>query len=100
MQTTTITCDRCKKSATTKEEKDALSVLEVAVGVYDTHRYGGESSFTIRDKTHHAEWCKECHEALGLFFHRPENPQHAELPTLEQIIRDIVSDEVRNTQAP
>ncbi len=91
MQTTIITCDRCKESAETKEQKDEQQIMRVAVGIW-TQRYSSNDAFSAADSTHAAEWCKSCREKMGLFYHRAENPAHATLPTLEDLIREIATE--------
>lgn len=94
MHITTITCDRCKKVATTKEEKDAQEIMRVGVGVLETYRHSGQDSFRVQDCTHTAEWCRACRDELKLNFHRKDE-KTSELPaapTLEDIIREIAYD--------
>lgn len=93
MQTNISTCDHCKNSATTKEEKDKQNILRVAVGVWEP-RYSSYSvdKFTPKNALHCVEWCKTCREIHGLFYQREDAPAHATLPTIEDLIREIAAE--------
>jgi hypothetical protein len=88
MKTTTHTCDRCKKSGTAQE----LELYYVGIDVAMRYSTGDRSKRS-------AEWCGNCLIATGLATSYDitrngepfllENP-----PTLEEMIRQIVREEV------
>lgn len=90
MRTVILKCDRCGATA----ENDTTFLKHVAVGV--NWRYG----FQAADRKLEAEWCHECLIKTGL--RRPQNEAEEKIappapPTLEDIVRDIVRDEIANT---
>ena len=90
MRTVTLKCDRC--GATAENDKNFLK--QVAVGV--NWGYG----FQAADRKLEAEWCRECLIKAGL--HSPQNEADEKIaplvpPTLEDLVRDIVRDEMANT---
>jgi len=90
MRTVTLKCDRC--GATAENDKNFLK--HVAVGV--NWGYG----FQAADRKLEAEWCRECLIKAGL--HSPQNEADEKIaplvpPTLEDLVRDIVRDEMANT---
>ncbi len=93
MQTHISTCDRCNCAATTKEEKEKQNILTVAVGVWHESYSGfSQSNFSPKDAMHKVEWCKDCREAMGLFYRRPDQPVSVTYPTLEDLIREIATE--------
>jgi hypothetical protein len=93
MQTNISTCDRCKTAATTKEEKEKQDILTVAIGVWN-QRYTSysQSNFEPKDAMHKVEWCKDCREAMGLFYHHPDKPVPSPNPSIEDLIREIATE--------
>ena len=87
VRTVIFKCDRC--GATAEDDKNFLK--RVAVGV--NWGYG----FQAADRKLEAEWCRECLIKAGL--HSPQNEADEKIappvpPTLEDLIRDIVREEI------
>lgn len=97
MRTNIITCDRCKCSATTEDEKKSQDIKSVAVAVYtESHSSYSHVSFRAQDSAHVVEWCKECRDAMGLYYHHPDKPPVAPYPTIEDLIREIATDAAKD----
>lgn len=89
VRTVILKCDRC--GATAENDKNFLK--QVAVGV--NWGYG----FQAAGRKLEADWCRECLIKTGL--HRPQNEADEKIappapPTLEDLIRDIVREELAN----
>lgn len=87
VRTVIFKCDRC--GATAQDDKHFLR--HVAVGV--NWGYG----FQAADRKLEAEWCRECLIKTGL--HSPQNEADEKIappvpPTLEDLVRDIVREEI------
>ena len=90
VRTVILKCDRC--GATAENDKDFLK--HVAVGV----NWGGYG-FQAADRKLEADWCRECLIKTGLC--RPQNEADEKIappapPTLEDLVRDIVREELAN----
>lgn len=84
--TTTFTCDCCGKQAV-DQQKFLTEVCVQIRSAYDTHSW---DQARIRS----AFWCKECLLKNGISWpHKYENPPVVP-PTLEEVIRKIVRDEI------
>lgn len=88
-------CDRCGKSATTKSERDEFDLKKVAIGVYNVYGSSGDT-FRATDATHIVEYCTNCRTDLGLYFKPKDETAKIPAPTLEDLLREIISEEVRN----
>ena len=92
-------CDRCKKTAETKEEKEALALTDISVGRKPTYSsYGGNTVYPA-NKEWSAEWCLTCCKEVGVARILPPQPRHtdtmsAPAPSLEDMIREIVREQV------
>ncbi len=88
-QTTTYTCDRCGKWEVDKSD----FLVPVAVRVGSSWAKDGWTNAIIPTQM----WCKECIAAMGIL-HPGTMGMNAPLlsvaPTLEEVIREIVRDEV------
>ena len=84
------TCDRCERSGSPEEIQLRGVFLRVGTNLHD---YGGAQV----SHTHHSEWCDNCVRELGLWPPAKGSPPPIEPPpTLEQIIRAMVLDFVRD----
>jgi NifB/MoaA-like Fe-S oxidoreductase len=93
-------CDQCgKESGDTPEEREALNLADVAVGV-TKYKYSGYSGgrYTLQDDLKRVKaMCKECRAKLGLIDVPKELPPNAPAyPTLEELIREMVREEIAN----
>ena len=81
----TYHCDRCQKTVPGKE------LFELNLNYKSVEKCGVPSYFAniIKDVT----WCKDClaYFQVGV----PKDPEKT-LPTLEDFLRDMISDEVQN----
>jgi len=87
MRTTTFKCDRCGAEST---GDDTIGLEKVVVGSGRFYDYSqrGES-----------EWCKKCRIETGVEKPDKNTPEIAPidpLPTLEEMIREIVREEIQN----
>ena len=87
MITTIRTCDRCKKEV---EEKDQL--WNIAIN-YQCYPKPAESYLPPK-----VQWCRPCMEEMGLlgekFQSTVHNPIPSPAPTLEELVREIVREEI------
>jgi len=93
MITTIQTCDRCKRDL---EKGESL----IAVGV--VYCFGPSispySGSTIHSSDSEAQWCRTCMIKMGLLHHDAHGNQvktPEPLPTLEDLIREIVREEIQ-----
>jgi len=90
MRETILTCDRCRKKV------DNLS--EVGAGIRSLHygSYGGGDTYVVHQFG--AEWCLECCIEMGIAKPRKESSAQPiqPFPTLEDMIREIIREEVEN----
>lgn len=93
MKTTTYKCDRCGRENTvdyhTTERELDLETISVGTGKYhyDKSHRGGQ------------EWCKKCRIEVGIDSPEKAMPEAVPLdplPTLEDMIREIVREEIQN----
>lgn len=94
MTTRTIhICDRCK--AEQVDNYDGLHT--VTLSVKPLMRYSANSSSNDHSET----WCRKCVDDVGLLrfvpFIEEEAKKEPPLPTLEEMIREIVRDEAQAT---
>jgi len=98
-QVTTYKCDKCKEESINSED---LKLTTIGVGVKST-AYGSsyhEKAFSLYDPLRREmEVCDSCLEKLG-FVHKKVN-EYKEMeqpyPTLEDMIREIIREEIQNT---
>jgi hypothetical protein len=89
MRTTTYKCDRCERTSTVEREID-LKRVEVGVGHY----------YSDYSRRGYKEWCRTCRIETGIEqpdVKLPEINPIDPLPTLEDLIREIVREEIQNT---
>jgi len=89
MRTTTYKCDRCGAESIGDDTIDLLSI------------YLGEGQYMSDavHRGHRKEWCVKCRIETGI--HKPEKtlPEIKPIdsaPTLEEMIREIVREEIQN----
>jgi hypothetical protein len=83
---TTYTCDRCGHS-----QNDSDQMWNVVVSI--THNVHSEPGYY--DGRHRVLWCRGCTEHFGLVpARRPAGTPEPILPTLEDMIREIVREEM------
>jgi hypothetical protein len=88
MKTTTYKCDRCGVEDTTGE----IILQYVFVGC-------GEYLSDAKKRAQSVEWCLKCRIETGLISPLPKMPDIKPIepaPTLEEMIREIVRDEIQN----
>lgn len=85
MRTTTYKCDRCGAESV---DKNTLHKVKAGYGDYTSDVNGRQ-----------AEWCKKCCVETGLAHQNlaPEVKPLDPLPTLEDMIREIVREEIQNS---
>lgn len=89
MKKTILTCDRC--------EKEVENLIEVGAGKRD-YNYNSSSGNTFLVYQLYAEWCVACCVEMGITQPYPKNNAVPIIPapTLEDIIREIIREEVQN----
>lgn len=94
-------CDRCKKEAETDEGKKILGLSRITVGREITNSsysyYGGSGSIVYAAiNPWDGEWCLACCKEMGVdkILKREERKTTDSTPTLEDIIREIVREEL------
>lgn len=86
------TCDRCKRSGTTAEI--ALRGIFLRVGT-NLHDYGGAQQC----HNFSSEWCDNCVRQFGIWPPSEKSPPPIDPPpTLEDLIRQIVREEIPYVQ--
>lgn len=88
------TCERCKIEKPAEE----MPLFDVAIGVqeYD-YRYGSSRTYFLNDNLYRkAQWCADCCHVVGIKIDRTkvEKPTVETAPTLEDIIRGWIGEEV------
>lgn len=94
--THTIKCDRCGQSGAYLENGEKpFKINTIRLAIVETGRY----SYTLKDDAGRiADWCEDCCIRTGLM--RPTKhtvnppPPSVPEPTLEDMVRDIVRDEL------
>ncbi len=91
MTTITRTCDRC--GATVQKAEELYVIKLTASGghySYVDHKMYEQSAFQSG-----REWCIDCLVGTGFFYRKdPEIKQPDPLPTLEEMIREIIRSEI------
>jgi hypothetical protein len=88
LRTTTFKCDRCGAESV---GDDTIDLLRVAVGVGQYF-----SDYSQRDSS---EWCRKCRIETGIEQPNKNTPEIIPidpLPTLEEMVRAIVREEIQN----
>jgi len=88
MKTTTYKCDRCGAEDT--NNKIEISPIWFGYGDYITD---------VKRRAENKEWCLKCRIEIGLQKPRSDAPEAKPIepePTLEDMIRMIVRDEIQN----
>lgn len=86
-QKTIYTCDRCKK------EGENISLTIVALGIKSTIYGYYNNEFNLTGYKKEIGVCDECLIALGIK-QTPKTPAPSTQPSLEDIIRDIMREEI------
>lgn len=92
MKEYTSTCDRCKNTETVEvSTTPKLKLHEVGVGWQQHTCYSNYTFIGLKQ-----EWCQDCCIAVGLC--APENPNSIihPPPTIEDMLREIIREEVQN----
>ena len=98
-----LVCDRCGAEAETKEEKGVLALGRVVIGFRLDHASYGGLGDSVEIYAPHATWqkemCRKCRAELGILEEKVRNaPADCPPPCMEDIIREIVSEEIQNQQ--
>lgn len=84
--TTIYRCDRCGQE---QQTKDQIWQVQVTIGsIGDPHG---------QNKKHIADWCRKCAEAARLlpnYLHKEANEELPPPPSLEDLVRQIVREEM------
>jgi ribosomal protein L40E len=101
MQRTIHVCDRCKAEAEGAEAVKELQLGRVVFG-FDIFYSGYESTVNQPSAGHRIwdkQWCRKCREELGILQEevRKDNPA-VPVPSLEDMVREIVRCEIQNNQ--
>ncbi len=89
---TIYTCDRCGK----EKQDDPQFLRRLSVERPDAWRLSEPKGFI--DVPVAVQWCQECYFALGLikpFSGHPEIPNNPPSPTMEELLREMLRDIVR-----
>jgi hypothetical protein len=88
--TTTWMCDRCKESS---NDRKALALETIGIR---WNQYQSASQSLI----HQAEWCVKCRVEMGVVgpSHDPNAQPIAPPPTLEDVIRELIKEEIDNAK--
>jgi len=94
-----VVCDRCKKTAESPEERKALDLHEVILGTSRRYRSqyetGGVQTYAETPEWN-KDWCLACRIETGLavVMERKNGDNPVAVPTLEDMVREIVRDEL------
>lgn len=94
-----VKCDRCGATAETNEEKNALNLQEVAVGIkkYSYSSYSPSYQYFQNQLKHQQQWCWKCCEQVGFIQEKiPVGETEKPKPTLEEIIREFIGTVVQD----
>ena len=90
-------CDRCKKES--KNSKD-LELQKLVFGK-EHHYFGGTEIWPFLPE-YRVDWCLNCCKELGMtvaYNPRDRKDDDPKPPNMEDLIRDIVREEIRNQEA-
>lgn len=91
--TTIFTCDHCKETAV--DQRDFLTEVRVQLASPYAYSSGGFRDSNVQS----AAWCKKCLVEFGLVHvgntHLPAAAAPAVPPTLEEVLRAIVQEEIQ-----
>lgn len=97
-QITTYKCDRCKLDSTNWKD---LDLKEIRIGMKKVSGSYSSSSYALHDFSNRkAEWCEACCREVGiippLFYGKTPQDETVQQPkpTLEDLIREIVQEEI------
>lgn len=94
---THYTCDRCGK---TDNDLGRIGLKTVAVGIKEIAfaYYDTNSNDLFDANRREAEWCAECLVKVGIYPKSaiPNTVQIDPPPTLENLIREIIQEEIQN----
>lgn len=84
-------CDRCGT------ESEGLKLFDIALGVRETKysSYSGTREYLKDELNRNAQWCEKCCAETGIKFQaKPDKPLQEPQSTLEDVIREWISEEV------
>lgn len=85
-------CDRCGKTAETKEEEDKLELFNLAVGIVETPfgSFSYDHHYLADDLHREQQWCLRCCEDTG-FIKLTEKPEsETPKPTLIELLKEFI----------
>jgi hypothetical protein len=91
-----LVCDRCKTQAETPEEKETLGLGQIVIG-FEIQYSGAYNSRKVwaANQQWSRDWCRECRAEVGILENENKRPIVSETaPSLEDMIRDIVREEL------
>ena len=100
MKIETWKCDRCGKLASTKEGIEELALGDITLGFKASYSSYSAPSVYAAHQLWSRQWCRSCREKLGIVeakvcaAHQNNEP----VPSLEDIVREIVQEEIINHQ--
>jgi hypothetical protein len=94
-----VVCDRCGKDAESEADKKALDLHSVILGTKLRYASSYERNVVPTYAEHASwekEWCIECRKKTGLavVMEAKRNDPATQVPTLEEMIREIVRQEI------
>ena len=94
MIVTTYTCDKCSHSQTERDKPRQL--WDIGIILDTTPR----PPYSHRSPLHKAQWCRECLIGLGIMVPSKTDKTKAppSPPTIEEMIREIIQEEIGNSQ--
>lgn len=96
MKTEIYECDRCRKKATTKEERELLGLGDIHLGFRVD--YACSCSVWAATSAWHKQWCRACRAELGCqeekISDRKNPTPDNQVPSLEDMVREIVRQEI------
>lgn len=90
------TCDRCGKSAATKEEQEVLNLGTLCLG-FATNMFYSQPRVHSAHHVWTREWCQACRTELGCLEPKVREAAQNGTPvtSLEDLVREIVREEVQ-----
>lgn len=97
MKTEIYECDRCHKKAITAEERKLLDLGTISVGFERQYRGGVGYDVYAAHQMWSKEMCRACRAEIGCLESKVRAESEAEsnnVPTLEDMVREIVRQEI------
>ena len=91
-------CDRCGKSAESKEATEKLGLGDICLGfnIHSSYGYGSSSKVYAANQTWRKSWCRACRKELGILEKEIRKNKEIQVPSLEDMVREIVREEIPN----